>query len=202
MPDALEDEDAATGSSFDESPATPSHATVDSLARPSPDMSISEPAQTSGDTTDNDKQKVAPALAVMGPLSTTEEYTEMLSHICYTYGVSALKEPSIATHVGNMEQAVRGNNRLAICQSFARIKTILVATAADDIPDFLDEEYETMVSSAIEEFGVELLNSTEGTMFMESMGEAMVAGQRERLSLAYASLKAYMIAYAGRAVKP
>lgn len=180
----------------------PPHATVDTLAHPSPNMSISEPAQASEDTNDNDKQEVAPAPTVMGPLSTMDEYTEMLGHICYTYGVSVLKVHSIATHVSSMEQAVRENNRLALCQSFAKIKTTLVVNAADAVPDFLDDEYEAMVSSAVEEFGVELLNSTEGAIFMKSMGEAMVTGQREHLSLAYASLKAYMIAYAGPTVGP
>jgi hypothetical protein len=36
-------------------------------------------------------------------------------------------------------------------------------------------------------------------MFMESMGEAVVAGQREHLGTAYANLRAYMVAYTGHA---
>lgn len=165
-------------------------------------MSISEPMQALEDTTDNDKQEMASAQTVVGPVSTMKEYTEMLGQIVYTYGVSVLKLPKIAAHINTMEQTVREDDRLALCQSFAKIKTILVVTAADAGPDFLDEEYEAMVSSVVQEFGVELLNSTEGVMFMKSMDEAMVAGQREHLSFAYANLKAYMVAYTGHEVRP
>lgn len=160
-------------------------------------MSTGEPTQGLKHSIDDDRQEVASTRTTVGSLSTMDEYTGMINHICYTYGVSVLRMPNIVTHINTMEQTVREDNRLALCQSFAKIKTILVLTAADAGPDFLDEEYEAMISSAVEGFGVELLDSAEGVIFMKSMGEAMVAGQKEYLSLAYASLKAYMIAYAG-----
>lgn len=77
--------------------------------------------------------------------------------------------------------------------------TVLITnTSQTAIPDFLDEEYETMVDSVVAEFGMDLLSRNEGAIFMERMGRAMVAGQREELSMAYAALRASMIAYAGR----
>ena len=191
VPSAPEDEDLADGSSLDESMTATPQATDDSPAQ------ASQSAQGLEDTTNDDKQEVTPAQTFVGTLSTTDEYTGMITQICFAYGVSVLRMPNVAPHIVEMEQAVRENRRLALCQSFAKVKTILVVTAANVNPDFLDEEYEAMVSSAVTEFGVDLLNSTEGVMFMEAMGEAMVAGQREGLGAAYAYLRAYMTAYAG-----
>ena len=195
--DALDNEDVMDGSpSNDSSTATP-RGTVGSPIQSSPIALMGEPALGPENRFDDNKQEIASALTFMGPLSTTEEYTGIIAQLCHTYGVNALKLPNIVAHINTMEQAVREDNRLALCQSFAKIKTILVVAAAGVDPDFLDEEYEAMVSSVIDEFGVELLNSTEGVMFMGDMGKAMVAGQREYLGLAYASLRAYMTAYTG-----
>ncbi|KEQ70640.1 hypothetical protein M436DRAFT_74973 [Aureobasidium namibiae CBS 147.97] len=195
--DALDNEDVMDGSPSNGFSTTTPCATVGSPAQSSPVMSMGEPAQGPEERTDDNKQEVASALTFMGPLSTLEEYTGIIAQLCHTYGVIALKLPNIVAHVNTMEQAVREDNRLALCQSFAKIKTILVVAAAGVDPDFLDEEYEAMVSSVIDEFGVELLNSTEGVMFMKDMGKAMVTGQREYRGLAYASLRAYMTAYTG-----
>jgi hypothetical protein len=163
-------------------------------------MSISEPTQGLEDETINKGEETTPALTNISALSiTADEYTGMISQLCHTYGVRVLKRPDITTHINTLEQAVRENNRLALCRSFAKVKTILVVTAADAASDVLDEEYETMVSSTVAEFGIDLLESTEGVLFMKNMGEAMVAGQREVLSAAYANLRAYMVAYTGRA---
>jgi hypothetical protein len=107
--------------------------------------------------------------------------------------------PNIASHIRTLDQAVREDNRLVLCQSFAKIMTILVTTTSPNpVSNFLDEVYENMVKSVIAEFGMDLLSRNEGAVFMESMGRAMVAGQSEDLSMAYAALRASMIAYAGR----
>ncbi|CAD0093183.1 unnamed protein product [Aureobasidium mustum] len=105
----------------------------------------------------------------------------------------------IASHIRTLEQAVRQDDRLVLCRSFAKIMTVLITNTSETaISDFLDEEYETMVNSVVAEFGMYLLSRNEGAIFMESMGRAMVAGQSEDLSMAYAALRASMIAYAGR----
>jgi hypothetical protein len=144
-------------------------------------------------------EEVTSALAMVSPLSTMEEYAEMIGQLCHTYGVRVLNRPDLTTQINNLEQAVRDDDRLALCRSFAKIKTMLVISAAKAGPDSLNDEYQALVSSAVAEFGMDLLNSTEGIIFMENMGEAMVAGQRERLGAAYANLKAYMVAYTGLA---
>jgi hypothetical protein len=183
---------------MDASSTTTPHTTEGSPVQPSPGRSIDEPTQGPEDEIIDKGEEVTPALNNIGPPSTTDEYIGMISQICHTYGVRVLKRPDITTHINTLEQAVRENNRLALCRSFAKVKTILVVTAADAASDFLDEAYETMVSSTVAEFGIDLLESTEGVLFMKNMGEAMVAGQREHLGAAYANLRAYMIAYTGR----
>jgi uncharacterized protein (DUF2164 family) len=184
---------------LDPSSTTTPHATDDSTAQSSPGMSIGEPTQGLEEENVDKGEKMMPAPTNIGPLSTTaDEYTGMICEICQTYGVRVLRRPDITSHIDTLEQAVRENNLLALCRSFAKIKTILVVTAADVSSDFLDEEYETMVSSTVAEFGMDLLTSTEGVLFMKNMGDAMVAGQREYLSAAYANLRAYMVAYTGR----
>jgi hypothetical protein len=211
VPDTVNDEDPVDDSSLDKHSATTPHTTDRSLAHSSPGMSTEEPRQDLEDEPTNepvdehtdehidDGEEAIPALPTASPLSTMEEYAEMIGQVCHTYGVRVLKRPDLATQINNLEQAVRDDNRLALCQSFARIKTMLVISAANADPDSLDEEYEAMVSSTVAEFGMDLLNSTEGVMFMENMGEAMVAGQREHLGTAYGNLRAYMVAYTGHA---
>jgi uncharacterized protein (DUF2164 family) len=199
VPDALEDEDLDEGTPLEPSSATTLHATDDSTAQSSPGMSIGEPTQGLEDETIDKGEGITPALNNVVTLSpTADEYTGMIYDICHTYGVRVLRRPDITSHIDTLEQVVRENNLLALCRSFAKIKTILVVTAADVGSDFLDEEYETMVSSTVAEFGIDLLTSTEGVLFMKNMGDAMVAGQREYLSAAYANLRAYMVAYTGR----
>ncbi|KAI4750673.1 hypothetical protein E4T52_16754 [Aureobasidium sp. EXF-3400] len=168
----------------------------------SPDMflrltPIDEPTEVEAD---NEGAEVAPVQTLISTLSTTNEYTGMISQICHTYGIRVLEMPNLTTHINALKQAVREDNRLALCRSFAKIKTILIVNSTSTASEFLAEEYETMVSSTVAEFGVDLLNSTEGVMFMEMMGEAMEAGQREYLCTAYANLRAYMVAYAGHTV--
>ncbi|KAI4732844.1 hypothetical protein E4T50_16597 [Aureobasidium sp. EXF-12298] len=158
---------------------------------------IDEPTEVEAD---NEGAEVAPVQTLISTLSTTNEYTGMISQICHTYGIRVLEMPNLTTHINALKQAVREDNRLALCRSFAKIKTILIVNSTSTASEFLAEEYETMVSSTVAEFGVDLLNSTEGVMFMEMMGEAMEAGQREYLCTAYANLRAYMVAYAGHTV--
>ena len=168
------------GSPSDEFSTTTPHTTDDSPAQFSPGMSIDVPTQgMEEDDADDEGEEVAPVQTLVGTLSTTNEYTEMISQLCHTYGVRVLRMPNLTTHINALEQAVREDNRLALCRSFAKIKTTLVVSSTGTASEFLDEEYGTMVSSTVAEFGVDLLNSTEGVMFMENMGEAMVAGQRE-----------------------
>jgi uncharacterized protein (DUF2164 family) len=201
VPDAPSDEDLTDGSPLDESSTTTPHITDDSPSRFSPGISIGVRTQGMEDDADDEvEQEVAPVQTLVSTLSTTNEYTGMISQICHTYGVRVLRMPNLTTHINALEQAVKEDNRLALCRSFAKIKTILVASSTSTASEFLDEEYETMVSSTAAEFGVDLLNSTEGVVFMENMGEAMVAGQREYLCTAYANLRAYMVAYSGHTV--
>lgn len=194
----LDNEDPQDGTSDDASSTTTPHAINDSTALIPPGMSTVEPAQTLGDKVGDKETGVTPVHTVVGPLSTTDEYMWMICQICHTYGIRVLGMPEIASHIKTLEQAVRENNRLALCMSFAKIMTILVATSTNATPNLLDEEYETMVNSAVAEFGMALLSRKEGAIFMESMGRAMVAGQSEDLSMAYAALRSSMIAYAGR----
>ncbi|CAD0110640.1 unnamed protein product [Aureobasidium uvarum] len=195
---ALDDEeDPVTGSSTDENSTTPPHTAVDSSAQPSPSMSIAESRQSLEDDANDQEEEAAPARTLIGPLSAKDEYQWMICQICHTYGVRVLRLPEVTTHVNTLEQAVREDNRLALCHAFARIMTILVTTSAHVTGDFLDEEYETMVSSAVAEFGMDFLSRAEGTIFMERMGAAMIAGQRGRLGMAYAALRGAMLAYAG-----
>lgn len=147
---------------------------------------------------DDEEKRAMPVRTVVGPLSTTDEYMWMICQICHTYGVRVLNMPDVANHIRTLEQAVREDNRLALCMSFAKLMTILVTSSANALSNFLDEEYETMVNSAVAEFGMALLSRKEGTIFMESMGRAMIAGQSEDLSMAYAALRGLMIAYANR----
>ncbi|KAI4716301.1 hypothetical protein E4T48_07533 [Aureobasidium sp. EXF-10727] len=197
--DAPDDqEDPVIGSSMEEdSTTTTPHTTADSSAQPSPDPSIAESRQSLEDEADDQAEEVVLARTLVGPLRTSEEYTWMVCQICHTYGVRVLSIPEIAAHIKTLEQAVREDNRLALCRAFAKIMTILVTTSAHVASEFLDEEYETMVSSAVEEFGMNLLSRAEGTVFMERMGAAVIAGQRERLGMAYAALRGAMLAYAG-----
>jgi hypothetical protein len=104
--------------------------------------------------------------------------------------------PNINIEVQNMEQAVRNNNRLSLYRSFAKVNTALVKAGVG--PGFLDEDYEEIMSSAVAELDMNP-RIIEGVMFMESMGEAVVADQREHLGTAYANLRAYMVAYTGHA---
>ncbi|KAI4724804.1 hypothetical protein E4T49_07486 [Aureobasidium sp. EXF-10728] len=197
--DAPDDqEDPVIGSSMDEdSTTTAAHTTADSSAQPSPGMSVAESRQSLEDKSGNQVEEVVPARTLIGPREASEEYTWMICQICHTYGVRVLNIPEIAAHIKTLEQTVREDNRLALCRAFAKIMTILVTASAHIASDFLDEEYETMVSSAVEEFGMNLLSRAEGTVFMERMGVAMIAGQRERLAMAYAALRGAMLAYAG-----
>jgi hypothetical protein len=215
VPDTLNDEDLVDDFALNEPSATILHATDGSLAHSSPGMSTGEPRQDLEDEPMNksmnkpadehtdepmdEGDEVTPVLTMASPLSTMEEYAEMIGQICDTYGVRVLKRPDLTAQINNLEQAVRDDNRLALYRSFVKIKTMLVISAAKAGSDFLDEEYEALVSSAVAEFGMDLLNSTEGVIFMENMGDAMVAGQREHLGAAYTNLKAYMVAYTGLA---
>lgn len=192
---------------MDESSTATPHTTDDFPAQFFPGISVGVPTQGMEDDADDDDddeeeeeeegEEVAPVQTLVSTLSTTNEYTGMISQICHTYGVRVLRMPNLTTHINALEQAVREDNRLDLCRSFAKIKTILVVALTSTASEFLDGEYETMVSSTVAEFGVDLLDSTEGVMFMENMGEAMVVGQREHLCTAYANLRAYMVAYAG-----
>jgi hypothetical protein len=209
VPDTANDEDPVDRSSFDEPSTTNPHTTDGSLAHPYLGMSTGEPRKDLkdgpmdgpmdelADEPMDDEEEVTPALLTISPLSAMEEYAEMVGQVCHTYGVRVLKRPDLATQINSLEQAIRDDNRLALCQSFAKIKTMLVVSAANADPGSLDEEYEAMVSSTVAEFGMDLLNSTEGVMFMKNMGEAMVVGQREHLGTAYANLRAYMVTYTG-----
>lgn len=195
---ALDDEDPQDGSSDDVSSTTTPHAMDGSTARTSPGISTVERAQNLDNEADDEEKVATPVHTVVGSLSTTDEYMWMICQICHTYGVRVLNMPDIASHMRTLEQAVREDNRLALCMSFAKIMTILVITSANASSGFLDEEYENMVNSAVAEFGMALLSKNEGAIFMESMGRAMIAGQSEDLSMAYAALRGSMIAYAGR----
>jgi hypothetical protein len=209
VPDTLNDKYQIGDASLDEPSTTIPHSTDGSLAHsssggstdePIPDLEdepMTEPVNEHRDEPMDEEEEVTPPLATVSPLSTMEEYAEMIGQICHTYGVRVLKRPDLTTQINNLEQAVRDDNRFALCRSFARIKTMLVVIAANARSDVMDEEYEAMVSSTVAEFGMDLLNSTEGVIFMANMGEAMVAGQRERLGTAYANLRAYMVAYSG-----
>ncbi|KAG9833581.1 hypothetical protein KCU98_g12759, partial [Aureobasidium melanogenum] len=197
--EALDNEVLEDGSSDDELSTTTAHATEDNTVRTPPGMPAIEPAQILEDEIHDKEEEIVPASTVVGPLSTRNEYTWMICQICHTYGVRALIMPNIANHIRTLEQAVREDNRLVLCQSFAKIMTTLVTTtSANAVSDFLGEQYETMVNSVVAEFGMDLLSRNEGAMFMESMGRAMVAGRSEELSMAYAALRGSMVAYAGR----
>ncbi|KAH0365651.1 NAD(P)-binding protein, partial [Aureobasidium melanogenum] len=198
--EALDNEDLEDASSEDEpSRTTAAHATGNNTVPTSPGMSTIEPAQILEGEIHDKEEEVVPASTVVGPLPTRDEYTWMICQICHTYGVRALTMPNIASRIRTLEQAVREDNRLVLCHSFAKIMTILVTTTSKNpVSNFLDEEYENMVNAAVAEFGMDLLSRNEGTIFMERMGRAMIAGQSENLSMAYAALRASMIAYAGR----
>lgn len=197
--EALNDEDSENASSDDESSTTTARATGGNTVRTSPSIPAIEPAQLLEDGVhDKEDEAVLPS-PVLGPLPNRDEYTWMICQICHTYGIRALTMPAITSHIRTLEQAVREDDRLDLCQSFAKIMTILVTnTSATAVSNFLDEEYENMVNSVVAEFGMDLLSRKEGAIFMERMGRAMVAGQSEDLSMAYAALRASMIAYAGR----
>ncbi|KAK6000237.1 hypothetical protein QM012_003869 [Aureobasidium pullulans] len=194
----LDNGDSQESSSEDEAPTTP-QAVDESTARTFPGSSTVEPVQILEDQVEESTERAAPIRTVVGPLSTTEEYRWMICQVCHTYGSRVLNMPELTTHVRTLEQAVREKNRLALCHSFARIMTFLVtSTSGNAIPGPLVEEYESMVNSIVAEFGMDLLSRTEGTIFMNRMKRAVVADQEEDLSMAYAALRASMIAYAGR----
>ncbi|KAH0377031.1 hypothetical protein KCU92_g9480, partial [Aureobasidium melanogenum] len=197
--EALDNEVLEDGSADDEPSTTTAHALDDNTVRTSPGIPAIEPADILEDEVHDKEGELVPASTVVGPLSTRDEYKWMICQICHTYGARALTMPNIASHIRTLDQAVREDNRLVLCQSFAKIMTILVTTTSPNpVSNFLDEVYENMVKSVIAEFGMDLLSRNEGAVFMESMGRAMVAGQSEDLSMAYAALRASMIAYAGR----
>ncbi|KEQ63257.1 uncharacterized protein M437DRAFT_47838 [Aureobasidium melanogenum CBS 110374] len=197
--EALDDEGSENASSDDDSSTTTARATEGNTVPTSPGIPAIEPAQVLEDGVHDKGEEVVPASTVVGPLPTRDEYTWMICQICHTYGVRALAMPNIASHIRTLEQATREDKRLVLCQSFAKIMTILVTTtSANPVSNFLDEEYENMVNAAVAEFGMDLLSRNEGTIFMERMGRAMIAGQSEDLDMAYAALRASMIAYAGR----
>ncbi|KAG9965803.1 hypothetical protein KCU61_g1451, partial [Aureobasidium melanogenum] len=192
-------EDPEDGSFDDEPLMTTADATDDSPAQTSPGMSTVESTQILEDEVHDKEEEFVPASTFVGPLSTRDEYTWMICQICHTYGARVLSMPEIVRHIRILDQALREDNRLVLCQSFAKIMTILVTTtSANPVSDFLDEEYESLVNSVVAEFGMDLLSRNEGAIFMERMGRAMVAGQSEDLRMAYAALRGSMIAYAGR----
>ncbi|KAG9598463.1 hypothetical protein KCU77_g6236, partial [Aureobasidium melanogenum] len=192
-------EDPEDGSFDDEPLMTTADATDDSPAQTSPGMSTVESTQILEDEVHDKEEEFVPASTFVGPLSTRDEYTWMICQICHTYGARVLNMPEIVRHIRILDQALREDNRLVLCQSFAKIMTILVTTtSANPVSDFLDEEYESLVNSVVAEFGMDLLSRNEGAIFMERMGRAMVAGQSEDLRMAYAALRGSMIAYAGR----
>ncbi|KAG9834136.1 hypothetical protein KCU98_g10475, partial [Aureobasidium melanogenum] len=187
------------GSSDNEPLMTTADATNDSPTQTSPGMSTVETTQILENEVHDKEEEFVPASTVVGPLLTRDEYTWMICQICHTYSVHVLNMPEIASHIRILDQALREDNRLVLCQSFAKIMTILVTTtSANPVSDFLDEEYESLVNSVVAEFGMDLLSRNEGAIFMERMGRAMVAGQSEDLRMAYAALRGSMIAYAGR----
>ncbi|KAH0263457.1 NAD(P)-binding protein, partial [Aureobasidium melanogenum] len=197
--EALDDEGSENASSDDDPSTTTARATEGNTVPTSPGILAIEPAQVLEDGVHDKGEEVVPASTVVGPLPTRDEYTWMICQICHTYGVRALTMPNIASHIRTLEQATREDKRLVLCQSFAKIMTILVTTtSANPVSDFLDEEYENVVNAAVAEFGMDLLSRNERTIFMERMGRAMIAGQSEDLDMAYAALRASMIAYAGR----
>lgn len=194
----LDNENSENASSDDESSTTTARAAEGNTVRTSPGIPAIEP-QDQEDGVHDKKEEAVPASTVLSPLPSRDEYTWMICQICHTYGVRALAMPDIASHIRTLEQAVREDDRLVLCQSFAKTMTILVTnTSATPVSNFLDEEYENLVNSVVAEFGMDLLSRHEGAMFMERMGRAMIAGQSEDLSMAYAALRASMIAYAGR----
>ncbi|KAG9732237.1 hypothetical protein KCU59_g11971, partial [Aureobasidium melanogenum] len=151
-------EDPEDGSFDDEPLMTTADATDDSPAQTSPGMSTVESTQILEDEVHDKEEEFVPASTFVGPLSTRDEYTWMICQICHTYGARVLNMPEIVRHIRILDQALREDNRLVLCQSFAKIMTILVTTtSANPVSDFLDEEYESLVNSVVAEFGMDLL---------------------------------------------
>ncbi|THX94338.1 hypothetical protein D6D08_01695 [Aureobasidium pullulans] len=150
------------------------------------------------DTGNTEADEEVQSFDVFAPGSTRDEYEAIIVQITYTYGVRILTAPHVSAYIGLLGEAVRQDNRLALCQAFGRLQTILLRSGNSAAADVLDEEYEEMVSSAVLDHGMEVLSTTEGKAFMGNMGRAMVEGRREGLCEAYAALRTCMAAYGRR----
>lgn len=150
------------------------------------------------DTGNMEADEEVQSLDIFAPGSTRDEYEAIIVQITYTYGVRILTAPHVSAYIGLLGEAVRQDNRLALCQAFGRLQTILLRSGNSAAADVLDEEYEEMVSSAVLDHGMEVLSTTEGKAFMGNMGRAMVEGRREGLCEAYAALRTCMAAYGRR----
>ncbi|KAI5251703.1 hypothetical protein E4T42_04028 [Aureobasidium subglaciale] len=202
--DALYGDDFTPGSNMS-SPAAPD-TTGPSIARASPVMPIPPVANNTDareeliqQESDIEAQWSTPAYAVVGPGLPIDEYRMMIFQISRTYGASVFIVPEIADLIKALGQAVTQDDRDALCQTFAKIMTSLLAASAPTAINFLEEEHEDMVSSAVAEFGMDLLtNSAEGGALMDSMAKELLAGQREGLSDAFGALRSFLVSYRGR----
>ncbi|THX52550.1 hypothetical protein D6D06_06668 [Aureobasidium pullulans] len=150
------------------------------------------------DTGNTEADEEVQSFDIFAPGSTRDGYEAIIVQITYTYGVRILTAPHVSAYIGLLGEAVRQDNRLALCQAFGRLQTILLRSGNSAAADVLDEKYEEMVSSAVLDHGMEVLSTTEGKAFMGNMGRAMVEGRREGLCEAYAALRTCMAAYGRR----
>ncbi|THY19871.1 hypothetical protein D6D01_06980 [Aureobasidium pullulans] len=150
------------------------------------------------DTGNTEADEEVQSSDTFAPGSTRDEHEAMIVQITYTYGVRILTSPHVSAYIGLLGEAVRQDNRLALCQAFGRLQTILLKSGNSAAADVLDEEYEELVSSVVLDHGMEVLSTTEGKTFMEDMGKAMIRGYREGLCGAYAALRTCMAAYGRR----
>ncbi|KAI5245237.1 hypothetical protein E4T43_03357 [Aureobasidium subglaciale] len=204
--DALYGDVLTPGSSTNmSSPAAPD-TTEPPIARASPVMPI-PPVANNTDAreeliqyeSDIEAQRSTPAYAVVGPDLPIDEYRMMIFQISRTYGASVFIIPDIADLIKALGQAVTQDDRDGLCQTFAKIMTSLLAASAPAANKFLEEEHEDLVSSAVAEFGMDLLtNTAEGGALMDSMAKELLAGRREGLSDAFGALRSFLVSYRGR----
>lgn len=86
------------------------------------------------DTGNTEADEEVQSFDIFAPGSTRDGYEAIIVQITYTYGVRILTAPHVSAYIGLLGEAVRQDNRLALCQAFGRLQTILLRSEILPLP--------------------------------------------------------------------